>query len=337
MPNHPRRAFTLVEMLVVIGIIAILSALLLPAVMMAMRAARNATIALELKQIDTAIESYRLEKGDYPPNFRNPEVVRRHIAKCYPRIDGIYLNAFMAKVFPNNPTTASNIPTPPSSATPGTLVIDDAESLVFWLSMTDTNEKYPFLSYMRWPITNNPAQEIPVNAKRYYDFDETRLFTSTGPTAATTVSGRTEPLKSFVAKFCQETCYIYIDARSYDRPLGEFWDLGRFGTDPVPTGSSYGSDTFAYSRATGGCVRPYWSASKNPNAATTAGGYRGTFKPVNSTTFQIICAGQDGDFGYEQLTDIDVKVYNTGENYTEGDKDNITNFSSGKTLNDAIP
>src|SRR5437867_4195550 len=93
-------AFTLVEMLVVIGIIAVLAALLLPAVMAAITRARNAAIAIEINQINSAVEAYRLEKGDYPPNFRNVDVVRRHIMKCYPRIDPGYFLAFMKQVFP---------------------------------------------------------------------------------------------------------------------------------------------------------------------------------------------------------------------------------------------
>jgi hypothetical protein len=213
-------------------------------------------------------------------------------------------------------------------------VIDDAESLVFWLSMTDSNEKYPFLSYVPWAPAGAP---LTVNAKRYYDFDETRLVLTSAAATATANAPASNELKSFVAKFCQETCYIYIDSRSYDRPVNEFWDVGRFLADGVPPGAPYGSDTFAFSRATNGLVRPYWTASKNPNApGTTASIYRNFYKPVNSTTFQLICAGQDGDFGYEP-SDIEVKVYNTGENYTEGDKDNIANFSGGKTLADAIP
>src|SRR5213075_1249213 len=101
MSSRQSRGFTLTEMLVVIAIIAVLAGLLLPAVMIAIRTARNTAIGLEIKQLDTALEAYRLEKGDYPPNFRNIDVVRRHITKCYPRIDPTYFSYFMSKAFPS--------------------------------------------------------------------------------------------------------------------------------------------------------------------------------------------------------------------------------------------
>ena len=68
-PSSPRRAFTLVEMLVVLGIIGILIGLLLPAVMMAVNNARRTQINAELKQLDIAFETYKLQKGEYPPSF----------------------------------------------------------------------------------------------------------------------------------------------------------------------------------------------------------------------------------------------------------------------------
>ena len=269
---------------------------------------------------------------DYPPNFRDPEVVRRHIAKCYPKINPVYFTAFMARVFPTLPTA----PTPPSTTSAGSLVIDESESLVFWLSMTDSNAQFPFLTYMQPTTVTAP---LPINAKRYYDFDETRLIeTSLG---ATTVP-MTTPLKSFRAKFCQDTYYVYLDSRSYDKPLRDQFDMGRFGPDNTIQNVSQ-VDTFAFTRGTPSFVRPYWSGAKDPNASPAAAPpandpryVRYAFKAVNATSFQLICAGQDGDFGFDP-TDTDVKVFNNGLNYSEGDKDNITNFSGGSTLGDSIP
>jgi general secretion pathway protein G len=69
--NRARRApkddgFTLVEMLVVLGIIALLMALVAPQVMKYLGSAKSQTAAAQLKNIESAIELYYLDIGEYP-------------------------------------------------------------------------------------------------------------------------------------------------------------------------------------------------------------------------------------------------------------------------------
>jgi prepilin-type N-terminal cleavage/methylation domain-containing protein len=312
MSRPSSRGFTLVEMLVVIGIIAILAALLVPAVNIAIRTARNAAIGVEINQLATAVESYKQDKGDYPPNFRRPDVVLRHIRKCYPKADPLYVSNFVQR--------ACDRPTP-GQTTPN-YFIDEGEALVFWLSMTDNDPRYPFLSYF------NPGGIAPA-PKKYLDIDESRLDVFSPPDIIFDPNEQeyvnsvlvTQDVRAFKAKFCQDTFYIYIDSRSYI----DCCRISGYG-NPADGGNDY-----AYAEDLSVGVRTYWS--DNPSTSTT-GTERDRFKPVNPTTFQIICAGQDGEFSAGATN---VMGFPSGLNYSDADKDNITNFSAGKTLNDNIP
>jgi general secretion pathway protein G len=59
--------FTLVELLVVLGIIALLAALLAPQVIGYLSGARSEAAAAQLKNIESAVELYYLDNGSYPP------------------------------------------------------------------------------------------------------------------------------------------------------------------------------------------------------------------------------------------------------------------------------
>src|SRR5947207_391259 len=64
--NNAPGGFTLVELLIVIGIIVLLGALLLGAVMHARMSARATRMAADLQAIAMGLEAYRHDFGDYP-------------------------------------------------------------------------------------------------------------------------------------------------------------------------------------------------------------------------------------------------------------------------------
>jgi prepilin-type N-terminal cleavage/methylation domain-containing protein len=66
-----RRAFTLVELLVVISIIGVLAALIIPVAGSVGRVKKINTAQAELQQIETALENYKAKYGVYPPSGTN--------------------------------------------------------------------------------------------------------------------------------------------------------------------------------------------------------------------------------------------------------------------------
>jgi len=69
----PRHGFTLIELLVVIAVIALLAALIMPALQKAREASRTASCQTRLRQVGMAVETYRADFSYwYPPNNLRP-------------------------------------------------------------------------------------------------------------------------------------------------------------------------------------------------------------------------------------------------------------------------
>ncbi|WP_254513332.1 type II secretion system protein [Anatilimnocola floriformis] len=280
-----RRAFTLVEMLVVLGIIGVLIALLLPAVMYAQRTARNAALALEIKNLDTALNTYKQQRGEFPPCFgdynssgnlvystaaRTSSVVERHLQRCYPK-------------FIDNPMNSNDFKDQFYTAA---MNVDQAEALVLWLSLISTNPANPF--------------ETTATRSGYYEFKQSQLVDN----------GDSDGIPIYVSPYTREQPFIYVENRNYT----SFMRQNCYARALLPNGNN--AQTL-----------PYGSA---PTA------------PMNPTSFQILTAGQDGDWGDLPAPASNMypaKVFPTdlGGYYKPGDKDNLTNFSGGKTLGDSRP
>lgn len=88
--RHGEAGFTLMEMLVVLGIIALLAALVAPQVVRYLGRARVESAAVQINNISSALELYYLDVGAYPPAETGLEALLEAPADA-PGWDGPYL------------------------------------------------------------------------------------------------------------------------------------------------------------------------------------------------------------------------------------------------------
>jgi prepilin-type N-terminal cleavage/methylation domain-containing protein len=124
--SKDRHAFTLIELLVVIAIIAVLIALLLPAIQKVREAANRIHCQSNLKQLGLALQSYHDDRGQFPPGA----VWTNSSLYAAPRINGmIYLLPYLEQTNLYNQITFPTVPTNtlwiqvPANATPMQAVV----------------------------------------------------------------------------------------------------------------------------------------------------------------------------------------------------------------------
>lgn len=79
------RAFTLVELLVVIIIFSLLSSLTVIGIQFVIKATKRANQQRQFEDLTLAIDEYKAKFGEYPPDFSDHLEVMRHVKKRWPR------------------------------------------------------------------------------------------------------------------------------------------------------------------------------------------------------------------------------------------------------------
>ena len=345
-----RRAFTLVEMLMVIVIIGILAALLLVAVNGARKAARNAVIKNDVSQLDMALENYRTEIGEYPPDFvgvndstaivvngvsttvgqmaRN--AVLRHLRKRFPRFTipdlvtgGDAFDNFVELVYrattdqnQNGTGLCINFSKPRPSGESGDVAGLDVsastpfQALVFWLGGLPT---YAGSNQLTGFSANpvNPFQPSSVSSSRTRPMFEFDIRKLIVASDGTMGYGSTTSQGG-----------SNLVAIAYFRPTGNPYDLTNWYLIALRDLSSTTARPYADSR-----TNNRWMSFERP---------------------QIISAGLDGSFGSVALgysatnpTSNGLPHFPSGGNLPNDDtgaahRDNITNFTGSAILQDEM-
>ena len=267
--RHPHRGFTLVELLVVIVIIAMLAALVTPAIMIAMSRAKVARIKAEIDMLHSAIMNYKNEYGSFPPSYSYLDPAPppssltfqppyKHLARLFPRCK-VLINEFTEDTnlngrldTPRDANEDANLNNILDSAAP----ITPANAIVSWLG--------GYTSDPTKPLTGTGAR------KKLYDFDQSRVGTVSGSSGL-----------SYFPPNAEGMPYLYIDAANYNSV-----DFATNG------GKRVSGDRYFVWRRDESFDPNTLSPILSPMSLTAAG----SPKPFNPDSFQIISAGRDGEF-----------------------------------------
>lgn len=298
-PRGRSAGFTLVEMLAVVVIIGILAGLITAAAVRARVAARRAAMMTELRDLEMAINTYKNEMGDYPPDFTDLAAVQRHLATAFP---GFTFDAnFVQSAFGNRN------------------VFNPSSALVFWLGGIPDSNNIPsgFSANPRNPFEPPVANQATGRKGPYFDFDTSRLYNA--GTCTINLSQYGVQFQFPVFQYYAKGLPLGSAPTGYG-PFVYFRARSTGGYDPYNANQQMQQVWPPLSFNQQERIRPCLDtrAPQTPNPVF-----------VNPKTFQIRCPGPDGRFGSGVR-------WPTGEDYDPPQYDDMGNFGEG-TFGDMIP
>ncbi|MDB5336700.1 MAG: xcpT 16 [Planctomycetaceae bacterium] len=290
-----RQAFTLIELMIVIVVIATLLALLLPAVSSVFGVARESQVQIEMRSVEQGIAAFKAQMGLEPPS----RITLAEIASQTPARD----QAILRRIWPRL-NFAGNTYDWNGNGTAGemntTVTLRGAECLVFFLGGVrayDTSTS-TLLNSMSG-FSRNPANPFTVQGAGelrdgpFFEFKTSRLVTSNiYPNFLVYI----DPLPGHAPPYAP-----YVYASSYEGRGYEAIDLVN---NPSP-------------------------ASVPPNTQLSSAYFLSTTSFINPKTFQIISPGPDhlyGDGGQY----LESAMSNNCNLSNKADYDNLTNFHGGR-------
>ncbi len=299
MRESRRAGFTLVELVVVIGIILILVSLLSVGVFRALTYAKQVKNAHEINDnLSPALEAFKVQYAFYPPSrIRLCKRITSYNAGMFgaatPTLDTDSIN-WITRMFPrinapstdpaqNNFWTNNDILWTGATFTDGTILEGD-QCLVFFLggipiqATTGADTVLSCSGFSTSPV--NPIPTTGGSIVKFYDFPRDRLrdlhqvTTATGSETAGTGSGFWSFLDTY-GKMPYAYFSSYKSENGYNR---YFTELGST------------SDCMTLSAISPGAQAPWPFALAQATASTPTQFYE-------ATRFQIVSAGRDGSFG----------------------------------------
>ncbi len=165
-----RKGFTLIEMLVVIAILALLVALISPAVSSSLERAKTAQCLSNLRQLNVALLSFISESGKLPPVSQaegSPAVPNGHRNRWY---TGAFLGPYLDEEIPLFVTNTGGggsyeIPPPNSvlECPSSTVGFNNQRSRKSWLGMNNEWNGKRFVDPMNNDLRNRPGNYLGVD------------------------------------------------------------------------------------------------------------------------------------------------------------------------------